>query len=483
VAVPGAGATLTLDNVQTSDAGAYRVRVSNSAGTVDSDSATLTVQTPPVIVTQPAGVALNTGNTLSLTVAASGSPSPMFQWRKNDAAIAGATNASFSLANAQPADAGSYSVVVTNVAGSVISAAALVTVLAPPSIAAQPQAQSVTAGADVSFSVTANGASAATFQWRKNGIDLPGATASALTLNNVQPEDAAEYSVALRNAAGSAVSTVAVLEVKFSRLINLSTRGYVAPGAALTPGFVLRGRGAKPLLIRGVGPTLQFFGIGNTLAQPQLAVIPSGAANPLLTSASWDASADLSRTFSAVGAFPLASSAADAAVQGVLPPDAYSVRVTSVAPNEGGVALAEIYDSGDLAAPTRLINASTLGVAGSGERALTPGFVIRGNAPKRLLIRAIGPGLAPFGIADFLADPSLTVLPLGDTKIVAANDDWSATTELKSAFAQIGAFALTDGSKDAAVVATLAPGAYSVILGGGANATGTVLFELYDLDP
>jgi hypothetical protein len=141
-----------------------------------------------------------------------------------------------------------------------------------------------------------------------------------------------------------------------------------------------------------------------------------------------------------------------------------------------------VYDEDPLTSPVRLVNVSTSGFVGVGEQALVPGFVIGGSAPKLLLIRAVGPGLAQFGVGDVLADPQLSLMPLGQNFTVAANDNWGGTTSLQAAFAEAGAFALPAGSKDAAVVVRLPPGGYTVVVSGVASTTGTALVEIYDLD-
>ena len=116
----------------------------------------------------------------------------------------------------------------------------------------------------------------------------------------------------------------------------------------------------------------------------------------------------------------------------------------------------------------------------AGEMAI-PGFVIDGSAPRRVLIRAVGPGLAPFNVPNVLVNPSIQVYR-GQTQI-ASNDDWSSDASLPALFSQVGAFNLPAGSRDAALVATLAPGAYTAFIRGGtATEQGEVLIELYFVD-
>jgi hypothetical protein len=113
----------------------------------------------------------------------------------------------------QPADAGSYSVVVTNVAGSTTSSNVVLVVNVPPEITAQPQSVSVAPGSNVTFTVTATGTEPLSYQWRFNGTDLEYATASAYTCCDAQATNAGCYSVVVSNLAGTASSADAILTV------------------------------------------------------------------------------------------------------------------------------------------------------------------------------------------------------------------------------------------------------------------------------
>lgn len=122
-----------------------------------------------------------------------------------------------------------------------------------------------------------------------------------------------------------------------------------------------------------------------------------------------------------------------------------------------------------------LVNISTRAVLAPGQ-VLNPGFVVGGTVPRRVLIRAIGPGLAALGVPGVMANPSLTVFS-GQTQI-GANDDWAAS--LASIFTSVGAFGLPANSKDAALLLTLNPGAYTAQLRG--DGAGDVLLEIYFVD-
>jgi hypothetical protein len=183
-----------------------------------------------------------------------------------------------------------------------------------------------------------------------------------------------------------------------------------------------------------------------------------------------------------VGAFPLDAGAKDAAAVATLDAAverAYTVRITGGDAADSGIALTEVYDADPASSPVELTNVSTRGFVGTGANALVPGFVIAGEGPKQVLIRAVGPGLAQFGVTGVLEDPQIAVMPLGRDFVVAANDNWGS--ELRTAFAAVGAFALPAASRDAAVLVQLPPGGYTVVVSGVGGATGTALVEVYDV--
>ena len=213
------GASYAISGVQLADAGNYWVVVSNSVGSATSDVATLTVTAAaiaPVFTTQPASQTVTAGAAVTFTAAASGTPAPTYQWRKNGVSLAGATAASYTIACVAAGDAGTYSVVAANSAGSATSNGAVLTVnpvAVAPVFTIQPASQTVTAGAAVTFTAAANGTPAPTYQWRKNGVNLAGATAASYAIASVTTGDAGTYTVVATNSAGSATSNGAVLTV------------------------------------------------------------------------------------------------------------------------------------------------------------------------------------------------------------------------------------------------------------------------------
>jgi hypothetical protein len=218
VNVAGAtSATLALTGIATNQSGTYTCLVTNVAGAATSSGATLTVNVPPTIATQPVSQTVTAGGNVSFIVAASGTAPLSYQWRRNGANVAGATSATLALTSVTTNQAGSYNCVVSNVAGSATSSAATLTVSpAPiaPTITTQPVSQSVTAGANVTFTVAASGTAPLAYQWRRNGVNVAGATAPTLTLNSVTTNSAGSYTCTVTNVAGSATSSAAMLTVQ-----------------------------------------------------------------------------------------------------------------------------------------------------------------------------------------------------------------------------------------------------------------------------
>ncbi len=208
-----ATATLNLSAVSAGDAASYSVTVSNSLGGVISPAATLTVAIPPAITASPVNATILAGSNVTFTVTASGTAPLAYQWLKNNVKISGATSATLALVNVTLADAANYSVTVTNAVGSATSAAATLTVLAPPAITSQPANTTVTQGNTTTFTVTASGTAPLNFQWLKNGAPISGASSNVLTLTAVTTNDATGYSVVITNIVGNVTSSSATLTV------------------------------------------------------------------------------------------------------------------------------------------------------------------------------------------------------------------------------------------------------------------------------
>ena len=128
-----------------------------------------------------------------------------------------------------------------------------------------------------------------------------------------------------------------------------------------------------------------------------------------------------------------------------------------------------------------LANLSTRATVGPGDRALIAGFVVRGATAKQLVVRGVGPGLVPLGVAGVLPNPVLTLYD-STNRVLATNDRWSPAATPASLFAGLGAFPLADGSADAALRIALPPGNYTAVIADAAGRTGAGLVEIYEAD-
>jgi hypothetical protein len=139
-----------------------------------------------------------------------------------------------------------------------------------------------------------------------------------------------------------------------------------------------------------------------------------------------------------------------------------------------------VAPAGGNAAGGAFVNLSTRALVGSGDATLIPGLVIGGTSARRVLVRAVGPTLAGFGVGGALADPVLTVFRGGT--VIADNDNWqnqAASAEVATVALASGAFALPAGSRDSALVLTLEPGAYTLEVTGAGGTAGVALVEAY----
>ena len=354
-----------------------------------------------------------------------------------------------------------------------------------PEVRVQPQAQVVGPGTTVRFTVEARGAEGAVYQWFRDGVALPGANTPALEIAAAGPANAGAYSVQITTRGGATRSTAAALTIgqiaNPGRLVNLSILTSLASADdEFRFGVVVGGTGTaggKAVLMRAVGPSLASFGLGDALEDPRLEFFTGATA--VGGNDNWDGSASIAAAMAGVGAFPLArADSRDAAISfPALASGANSARISGTGP---GAVLAELYDatpSSQFTASTpRLVNVSVLKHLGSG---VTAGFVIGGGSPRRVLVRAIGPGLAIFGVGGVVADPRLTLFAGPNER--GGNDNWGGGASLAAAFAQVGAFALATDSRDAALLATLEPGNYTVQVAGAGGATGVGLIEIYEV--
>jgi hypothetical protein len=204
---------LVLNSVTAADAGSYSVIITNASGSATSTPALLTVAYPPVITNEPVDLVVIVSNTASFIVGVTGDAPLAYQWYCNGTNAVGINTNVLTLNTVLAADAGNYSVVVTNESGSATSAPAVLTVYVPPTITQQPQSVTNLAGTTAGFTALATGNPAPSYQWQFDSTNILGATASTLTLTNVQPAQAGNYTVVVGNLAGVVTSSNAVLSV------------------------------------------------------------------------------------------------------------------------------------------------------------------------------------------------------------------------------------------------------------------------------
>jgi predicted ribosomally synthesized peptide with SipW-like signal peptide len=241
--------------------------------------------------------------------------------------------------------------------------------------------------------------------------------------------------------------------------------------------------GTQRVLLRGVGPTLGAFGVASVLPDPVMEIYHrAGSAETMIASnddwASGDVTA-LQAAFQAANTFALDRTSKDAAllttITGVNSAFVYDTAGRS------GVVMVELYDAG-IDGASRLVGISARNLVGTGENVLIAGFVISGNASKRLLIRGVGPTLGSFGVPGALADPRLDVYD-GANHLLTGNDDWGSgdVVAMRAAFTAASEFDLPSSSKDAALLVYLAPGLYSAVVSGVGGLTGEALIEIYEV--
>jgi hypothetical protein len=524
----------SISSTSSSDAGSYTVVVTNSAGSATSNAATLTVAAAvisPTITTQPNAASVQSGGSAGFSVVASGTAPLSYQWRKDGTPISGATNSTYTVSSATVINAGNYTVVVNNGAGSVTSNSATLTVVSTSntlSIVTQPTSASILLGQNATFSALADGAAPLKYEWKKDGASIAGATGSTLRLVNVTAAQAGSYSVLVTSSSGSVTSNSATLTVNSPLTISGNpTSRSAAIGDALASAFSVTATAASGVTLTyqwrkdGVnitGATSATLGLTSitasdfgtysvTVSSPTGTITSSPAAlyrasdpvvapvirrepkgitikagSSLILSVAATGSPAPTYQWQLNGTAVPGATASTLVLTDILASQAGSYNV--VATNSAGSATSKSATVVISDGFGRQLNLSTLGYVGTGGDILIPGFVVAGNGVKRLLIRAAGPALAQFGVSDVLADPQLALFK-GSVEWLS-NDNWSSdaanAASVVAAGNSVGAFALTAGSKDSALVASLDPGAYSIQVSGVGGTTGKAIVEAYDLD-
>jgi hypothetical protein len=235
-------------------------------------------------------------------------------------------------------------------------------------------------------------------------------------------------------------------------------------------GFVISGSSSKKVAVRALGPSLSGFGISSPLADPMLTLVRSSDQTVVASNDSWQQDNNAAQ-LSAAGFAP--SNGSEAAVLVTLPPGAYTA-VVSGANGTVGTSIVEVYEVDAPQAPA--INLSTRGQILDGDDVMIGGFVVGGAYPQTVVIRALGPSLAAFGVEGTIANPSVTLVRMADNTVVATNDDWASSPN--AARLSSTGFAPSD-PRESAILVTLEPGAYTAIVRGADGSTGVGMVEVY----
>ena len=268
-----------------------------------------------------------------------------------------------------------------------------------------------------------------------------------------------------------------------SRIKNISVRGYVGTGAdVLIGGFVITGTKPKKVLVRALGPSLANFGVTGALDNPFVYVVDTATGLQVAVNTSWETPIS-TESIDSIKNDPIfkPGDSKDAAMILTLDPGQYTATVADEG-GKTGVALIEVneFDQED---STKIINISTRGFVGTGADVLIGGFVITGNKPKKVLVRALGPSLANFGVTGVLDNPFVYVVNTATGLQVAVNTSWETpiSTESIDSIKNNSIFKPGD-SKDAAMILTLDPGEYTATVADEGGKTGVALIEVNEFE-
>jgi hypothetical protein len=274
-----------------------------------------------------------------------------------------------------------------------------------------------------------------------------------------------------------------------STLGNISTRAFVQTGDnVVIGGFIVQGTEPKRVIIRGIGPELTQYGVPNVLTNPTLE-LHDGTGALIASNDTWlhtiiGGIIRANQLFDILDSGYAPTDPRESAIIADLPAGNYTAIVRGVN-NTTGVALVEVYDLRP-EIDSILHNISTRAFVQTGDDVMIGGFIVAGPASKRVIVRAIGPELIHYGVANALSDPTLE-LHNGTGALIASNNTWLDTiiggiiTTDQVAAIRASGYAPSDG-RESAIIAELPPGNYTAIVRGVNNTTGVALVEVYDLD-
>jgi len=251
------------------------------------------------------------------------------------------------------------------------------------------------------------------------------------------------------------------------QVLNVSTRASAGVDEnVIVGGFIVSGDRVKRVVLRALGPSVGQDGVNGVLADPVISLYDSGG----VLMESNDNRLDLGGVINPL----LPSNPSESYLTAILPPASYTAIVEGV-DGTSGVALVEIYDLEP--GVSRIANISARGHIASANDVMVGGYIVGSGDPTKVIVRALGPSLAAFGVTNPLPNPLLSIYN-SDGTLIASNDDWRSTQAQ-----EIQATIPPTDDLESAIVATLAPGAYTATVRDATQSTGTGLFEVYNLEP
>ncbi len=390
----------------------------------------------------------------------------------------------------------------------------------------------VSPGQSMTLKVSAQGSGLA-YQWTLGGMNVTGAMSSTYQVNMLGALDRGTYQVVVTGSGGSTTVDMGTLSIGATdaKLSNLSARAGVGTGDnVMIAGFVSQGDASstnKNIMLRGMGPAMSGMGgmMGTTMLSTPVITVYDSHSSPMVSNVGWmsapvlatgsgsssvqaNARMATSSMMTAMGAFLPANGSADSALV-MTPPLGTCTAILKDLNNMNGLGLVECYDAdavlNNAGNTARMVNMSARAHVGAGSSVLIAGCVIGSGPaglPETVLLRAMGPALSELGIGGVLSNPTMTLYD-NNSLPIASNSGWTnmpvmasgsgasprqvnikaATSNMMSS---VGAFLPAPNSADCAMVATLSPGAYTVIVSGmpdnmGRATTGVCLAEVYEI--
>ena len=454
----------------------------------------------PQIGIQPANQVASVGESVTFSITAFGNAPLSYQWQRNGVDISGAISDTYITPPTVLADNGTaFRCRVSNSFGSVYSNAAILGVTSDqrpnPVISSPTSGLLYSPGDTINFSGSATDPEqgtlpASALEWEVRFehhflsesdhhyhpvLDpITGITSGSFKISLADQPTDTWYRILLTATDSHGLSRTIFRDIYPQidpRLFNISTRLDVGIGDnVLIGGFIITGNQSKKVLVRGLGPTLLQKGVSNVLLDPTLELHGSNGA-VITVNDNWVDSPDKQAIINTTLA---PGDSKESAILRTLAPGPYTAILRGVN-NTVGNALIEIYDI-DRSPAATLGNISTRGRVGTAGNEMIVGFIAGGGGPAKVIVRAIGPELIPYGVTDALANPNLE-LHNGQGTVIATNDNWrdSQQTEIEASGIP------PKNDLESAIVATLNPGNYTAIVRGSNNTIGIALVEVYQL--